>query len=281
MPTELKEIFTMPRPPQLLKQADTPASPDERIAALVRDFQLTPLDFFCEPDLHAHFFGQCRNAFPEHRTHEGIYLKTFHCQYETFWRYPSGDRFAERRVDCGSTATFDFVVLRKEFIERSDYLIAINKNELQRKMVRRQPGAEAFDAYAPVQFAIEIKMATFRSAKEVTEGDINRLEDRMLTACRKLAQERVRQSYVVGISHGPLPDMPRAHAMVATCLQLHRARYPDGILSVLVATPTQTILGGDWAEDIEFPKVASQGGWPVSRNEDAGSEPGPGSDSVQ
>ncbi len=47
----------------------------------------------------------------------------------------------------------------------------------------------------------------------------------MLTACCKLAKERTRQAYVVGLSHGPLPDPPRAQATVATCLQLHGARY--------------------------------------------------------
>ncbi len=264
----------MPRPPRLTKTADTFTRPDEPIAALVRDFQMTPFDYFCEQELHAHFFGQCRNAFPEHRTHEGIYLKAFHCQYETIWRYTGGDRFAQRQRNSGSTATFDFAVLQPYFIEHSDYLTAMNKDEQRRTQVRLPQQIETYYGWSPVQAAIEIKMAAFRNALEITEGDVNRLEGRMLTACCKLAQERIRQAYIVVLSHGPLPDLPRAQAMVATCLQLHEARYPGEHLRVLVATPTQTILGGDWPEDVEFPNVASQGGWPVPRQEEVRSGPG-------
>ena len=55
--------------------------------------------------------------------------------------------------------------------------------------------------------------------------------------------------------------------MVASCLQLYKARYPNGSLCVLVATPEQTVLGGDWPEEIEFPNVVVQKGWPVSNEE--------------
>ena len=268
--------------PVLRHLAVTPGRPDEQIAALVRDFQEAPHDFSCEQELHAHFYSLGRNAYPtKYPTTDRNHVTAFRYQYATIWRYTSGDRFTQRQHNSGSTATFDFAVLQKHFIENSDYLTVMNKDEQRRAKIRPPQKLETYYGWSPVQAAIEIKMAAFLKAMEVTEGDINRLEDRMLTACRKLAQERIRQSYVVGISHGPLPDLPRAQAMIATCLQLHRARYPDGSLSVLVATPTQTILGGDWAEDVEFPKVASQGGWPVSRNEDIRSEPGPGPDSVQ
>ncbi len=248
----------------LLDQPHTPGRPDEQIAALLRDFQKAPQDFFCQQELHAHFYSLGRHALStRYPTTDGIPVNAFHCQYETIWRYASGDRFATRNRDHGSTAMFDFAVLQKYFIEHSDYLTAMNKDEQRRAKVRLPQQIETFYGFSPVQAAIEIKMAAFRNALEVTEGDINRLEDRMLTACCKLAQERIRQAYVVGLSHGPLPDLPRAQATVATCLQLHQARYPERHISVLVATPTQTVLGGDWPEDVEFPNVASQGGWPV------------------
>jgi hypothetical protein len=69
----------------------------------------------------------------------------------------------------------------------------------------------------------------------------------------------------LGFSHGPQPDLSRAQAIVSMCLQLHQARYPNGQLGILIATPQLTVLGGDWSEQVEFPRVVFQRGWPVTK----------------
>ncbi len=170
--------------PMLRHLADPPGRPDEQIAVLVRDFQEAPHDFFCEQELHAHFYRLGYDAYPtKYPTTDGNSVTAFRHQYETIWRYSSGDRFAQRRRGSGSTATFDFAILQPYFIEHSDYLTAMNKDEQRRAKVRLPQQIETFYGNSPVQVAIEVKMAVFRNALEVTEGDVNRLEDRMLTAC--------------------------------------------------------------------------------------------------
>ena len=49
-------------PQQGLPQQPDP--PEQQIAALVRDFQNTPHDFFCEHELHAHFYRLGRDRMP-------------------------------------------------------------------------------------------------------------------------------------------------------------------------------------------------------------------------
>ena len=46
--------------------------PDEPIATLVRDFQQAPHSFFCERELHAHFYCVARDAFPCWETIERV-----------------------------------------------------------------------------------------------------------------------------------------------------------------------------------------------------------------
>ena len=257
------------------RQSDIPRNPDEQIAALVRDFQEASHDFLCEKELHAHFHRLGRDAYPKkYQTLDEQAMSPFRHDYETLWRYHSGDRFADRHRNSGSTATFDFALLQPYFIEHADYLTVGNKNEQQREMIRSLRPIPIYLGCSPIQAAIEIKMAARRNAHDVTAGDANRLEDRMLAACCKLAQERVGHAYVVGISHGLMPDLRRAQATVTTCLRLLQARYPDAHMCVLVATPTQTVLGGDWAEEVEWPNVVARGGWPVAQVEQAVREPG-------
>ena len=245
----------------------TPGSPDKQIVALVRDFQQSPLECLHEKELHAKFFSLCRDAFAEYYTQDGQKVGAFRYQYETIWRYKQGDRFAQRHRNVGTTATFDFAILRGGFIQLSPYLTAANKDEQRRARLRCPPESEVIFTSFAVQCAVELKMASVHNALEATEGDVNRLEDRMLTACCKLAQEKVEQAYIVGLSRGPLPDLARAHSMVASCLQLHQARFPDGSVWLVVATPEQTVLGGGWPEGIEFPNVAVLDGRPVSSAE--------------
>ena len=250
--------------PGTVSPPDTPGSPDKQIVALVRDFQQAPYDCIDEKELHAKFFSLCRDAFPKYYTQDGQKVAAFRYQYETVWRYRQGDRFAQRHRNVGTTATFDFAILPGGFIRMFDYLTVANKDEQRRARLRCPPESEFLYTAWAVQCAIELKMASVHNALEATEGDVNRLEDRMLTACCKVAQEKVKQAYVVGLSRGPLPDLPRAHSMVASCRQLYQARYPDGNVCLVLATPKHTVLGGNWPEGIEFPNVAVLDGQPVS-----------------
>jgi hypothetical protein len=249
---------------RLIDDMNTSGTPDEQIAALVSDFQHVPHDFFREEELHARFYSRGQKAFPKYSTHDGHEVSVFRYRYDTIWRYRRGDRFAQRYRTTGTTDTFDFVILRRHFIQRSQHLGVLNRDESRRASLRCPHQEEPFYTCGPVQNAIELKMASLQYAAEVTEGDLNRLEDRMLLSTRKVAMERIQQAYVLGFSQGPAPDLARAHSMVASCLQQHQTLYPDGRLLVLVATPTQTVLGGDWPEDVEFPNVVVRSGWPTA-----------------
>ena len=255
--------------PGAIHPKETPGSPDEPIVALVRDFQRSPLACHHEKELHAYFYSLCREAFTSvYASRDQQRVSAFHYQYETIWRYRRDDRFSQRYRNVGTTATFDFAVLRGGIIQRLPFLTVVNKTELARAELRCPPEIESRYTSAIVQCAIELKMVDVHDALETTEADVNRLEDRMLAACCKLAQERVKRVYILGLSRGPLPDLPRAQSMVANCLQLYQARYPDGKrkLCVLVATPEHTVLGGDWPQGLEFPNVAGLEGLSASND---------------
>jgi len=262
---------------RLIQDMNTSGTPDEQIGALVSDFQHVPHNFFREEELHARFYSRGHATFPKYSTYDGQEVSTFRYRYDTIWRYRRGDRFAQRYRRAGTTDSFDFVILRRYFIQRSQHIAVLNRDESRRASLRCPHQEEPFYTCGPIQYAIELKMAPLRYDPEVTEGDLNRLEDRMLLSTRKVAMERIKQAYLLGFSPGPAPDLPRAHCMVASCLQQHQSLYPDGQPRVLVATPTQTVLGGDWPEDVEFPNVVARDGWPTeARAEDANAEePGP------
>ncbi len=80
----------------LIRDMQTPGTPDEQIAALVEDFQQNPRDFFREEELHARFLSRCREAFPRYPTWERHEVATVRHHYDTIWRYKRGDRFAQR-----------------------------------------------------------------------------------------------------------------------------------------------------------------------------------------
>ena len=162
------------------------------------------------------------------------------------------------------------MVLGQRFIGRSNYLAVASHNKQCREERPLSPEHEAYYDSFPssvVQCAIEVKMASLRDSLEISAPQVNQLEDSMLAACCKLAQEHIPNAYILGLSHGPLPDPSRAYQMVAGCLQLYSARYPAGCLRVAVATPTQTVLGGDWLEETEFPNLAFARGYPAGQEE--------------
>jgi len=254
--------------PGAVVPAETRGNPDEPIIALIHDFQQFPLECLHERELHAKFYSMCRSAFPAIcTTLDKVKVAAFHCQYETIWRYRQGDRFSQRYRGVGNTATFDFAVLRIGNIRLLPFLTVVNKTEEGRARLRCSPKEEFLYSSRLIQCAIELKMADVHSVLETTEADVNRLEDRMLSSCCKVAQERVRKAYILGLSRGPLPDLPRAQSMIDNCLQLYQSRYPKGSLCVLVATPEHTVPGGDWPEGLEFPNVANPNDVPVSNDD--------------
>jgi hypothetical protein len=239
-----------------------PGQLDQQIAALVTDFQQTPGTFFCEEELQAEFYSRCRGEFPAYPTFDQQQVATFRYKYRTSLRYRSGDRFAEGHASKGSFTAFDFVLLRRESVSCAPY-ITIANNEAR----RLYPSGTLLvpsEAQWAVQAAIELKLVAFQEDRTTSEAAVNRLEDRMLTACCKFAQERVGSGFIVGLSFGPLPDLARAQGIVSSCLQLYQSRRPESSLSVLVATPSQTVVGGDWHERAAFANVVASGGWPTA-----------------
>lgn len=56
--------------------------------------------------------------------------------------------------------------------------------------------------------------------------------------------------------------------MVDACLRLYKARYPADEISVCLPTPGHTPLGGDWSDQVDFPKVPTGQGWPAEPDEE-------------
>jgi len=231
--------------------------------AATDSFQEAPLDCFCPAELHASFYLGCRDAFPIYRTRDGYPVAAFRAQYLTVWRYQDGERYAQRYRSRGKPGTLDFVVLREEFIVRSDLVTVLNGAEHHRNELRPSTAQQSSCSSWPVQCAVELKMAQFRDELAIDEGEANRLEIAMMDASCKLAQERVEKAYVVGISPGLIPDLPKASGIVSLCLQMFESRNRRGHLGVVLATAGGTVVGGDWSEELEFPNVAISGGWPV------------------
>lgn len=246
----------------------TSASPDAQIVALVQSFQQDPYNFFNEQDLHGKFFSLCHDTFPKCGTRDRHQVSAFRHAYPTFWRYRQGDHYARGHLTGGSAGTFDFVVLRYGMVVQRTLVDVMNHDEQQRhslvhppkdliKLPHRDPIILSpwNHASAMVQCAVELKMAQLRDKLAVTDGDVNRLEDAMLESCRKLALERIDDAFVLGFSHGPLPDLDRARSIIFNCLSLHGSRFPKGRLRVAIVLPTQTVPSGNWSDEYPLPNA--------------------------
>lgn len=243
-----------PAKKQYYSPLKTPGNPDESIVALVREFQTAPFGFFHERELHARFYSLCHDTFPSCQTKDDRLVPTFHHRYRTVWRYVRGHRYAQRHRDIGSPGVFDFVVLRYGDILNLPYTTVLNETELHRA-TRRAPPEYGDMARELVQCAVELKLAETLETAETTVGDVARLEDRMMTACCKVAADQVSDNYVLGFSRGPMPDLDRARMIIDNCLRIHQTRAPEDPIRVLVATPEFVTLGGDWAVGLDFPNL--------------------------
>ncbi|MBS0210331.1 MAG: hypothetical protein JSS27_15405 [Planctomycetes bacterium] len=230
---------------------------DQKIVELAHRFRQDHRNFFHERELHAVFFSLCRERDVKVETQDGVPVHRFRHEYDSFWRYrrSRSDSYNQRYSDEGTTACFDFAFLNDNFVRNHSLLTVINKDELKRIAVREeiQSGAPH-----PVDAAVELKMAHFRSHDVVTHGAINRLGYGMAVDAVKIAVEGIQLGYVIGFSHGPDPSEEHATGIIKNCIEAHqdptRANpLPVGNLRVVLITPKLTFLGGSWSEPADFP----------------------------
>jgi hypothetical protein len=227
------------------------------IAKLVREFQTNPVHFFHERELHAKFFGKCRHEFGTATTADGFAVPLFRYEYDSIWKYARHDPelFAHRLSDRGTTACLDFVLLRTDFVTGHRLLDVINKCEPRRRRFRDAVVWDIDNTSAAYEVGIEFKMAYRRCAESILQGQVNALSAGMRLDARKLAVERVRIGYVLGFSHGPLPDNQSAVNVVHNTLQEYTARRENGVptqLRVLLAKPGRTVLSQGWIDPADF-----------------------------
>ena len=166
----------------------------------------------------------------------------------------------------------------------SNYLGVMNdvgRQEREQCSTVGQAAAPArFHPYG-VQCGIELKLAAVRQSMAVSGFEVERFENSLLAACCKLAKECVDHAYVIGLSHGPQPDAMRAYTIIGACMQLYASRRCRGPIYFALATPTHTVLAGDWSEEIEFPNVVFAGGYPAGQGEATGQKEAVGPGEVQ
>ena len=212
------------------------------IRELVKIFQANPKNIFHEKQLHSIFYYICHGQFGSVLTQDNYGpVELFRQEYNSIYRYSRHDAppFSKRYVDGTPTisgriphsAEFDFVILNKKFVASHELLTVINKDEVRRRHLRTEKQTQAID------IGIEFKMAHIRSSLNVNPGEINILIRGMLEDARKLALERIPEAFLVGLSHGPLPDEEEAQNIVTIC-QEEYGHYNDiDNLRVAIATP--------------------------------------------
>ena len=225
---------------------------ERKMALLIQQFAEDPYQLFHENEVHAVFFGLTREpvgaATP--RNHQRPVHLLRH-EYDTIWRYSNQEGFRTRFADQGTTACLDFAVLKEEFITANDLLTVINKDENRRKALRRQAtGQDCIDSPA-IHAGVEFKMLHVRTAIEVM-GDEGFVKE-MHRDSRKLGLEGIAHAYVLGLSHGPWPEQRYAATIASECRQCYQTYKLDGSIRVLVATPAQTTLLGNWTDSNLFP----------------------------
>lgn len=242
---------------------------ESKIAELVQRFADAPTRFFAEPDLLAVLHALClqdkidpsngNNWRATEFTSDGHETPVIRFEYDTVWRYPRGDKkMPARLVEKGTTKKFDLAVLHRSFITGNEVLSVINKHESAREANRRIPWENGGSSGVVAQ-AVEIKMSHRRSSLDILKPQIKNLEREMKADARKLAAERIGEGYVIGFSHGPLPDAASARKIVAAVVRAHEKRcgdeenLPPLAIRVLLATPARTYLSMGWKHPDEFP----------------------------
>jgi hypothetical protein len=152
------------------------------------------------------------------------------------------------------TGSLDFAILNAEFVRTTNLLTVINKHEPHR-VPRRGMASNALD------HAIEFKMAHIRETKIVSQRALKDLRTGVMEDCRKLAHEEPRQAYMLAFSHpnGPAPE--DAAFMLRQGLAEFARIGQRGSLAILLATPTDTYVSGNWMNASGFPNAR-----PVNRD---------------
>ena len=235
--------------------------------------QENPYEFFCEPELHAKFYSLCRDKFPTFDTPDGKRVAAFRSQYDTVWRYQAGDRFAERPP---GTAALSRPRLRGTPPKLHQSFVLPNGPGTRMSdfgwSTRLQPEQEPRYKSEPVQAGHRAEASGHvQNLLEVSEGQVNRLEDRLLASCCKLAQERVGHAYIIGLSHGPLPDTRGPVAWSSVACRRTRPATLQGRSPSVWRHPANASWAETGARNVEFPKVTESEDWAVVKQEDLAS----------
>jgi hypothetical protein len=235
---------------------------DTAIVSLVRIFRSAPHDSFHEKELHSVFFSLARQFFQNAQTTDGFQVSLLRQEFETIWLYqkknttsPFSFRYPEQGQGVrATTGCFDFALLQKTFVEQHDLITVINKHEPSRRHLRPPPGQLWANNQCSVALdsAVEFKMAHRRPQLDISQAQINDLQDGMVLDCRKLGRERVPAAYVLGFSHGPRPNRQDASIILRACNNEFASSCdgPNGrcSLRVVLATPAETFLPANWQD---------------------------------
>lgn len=225
---------------------------ESRIAELVQRFQADPLHYFSERELHGEFFGLCRGEFGMARPlGEKRDVPLFRHEYNTLWRHrrdKRGTSFETRSSTDGVAGSLDFAILNAEFVRANDLLTVINKHE-PRRASRRNMAPNALD------HAIEFKMAHIREAEIVSQRALKDLHTGVMEDCRKLAHEEPRQAFMLAFSHPNGPEPNDATFTLRQGLAEFARLWQHGSLAILLATPTDTYVSGNWRDASGFPNA--------------------------
>jgi hypothetical protein len=105
---------------------------------------------------------------------------------------------------------------------------------------------------------IEFKMAHVRTSP-VLQRDEGGFAAGMQVDARKLALEGILHAYFLGFSHGPWPSPEEAEHIARRCREQYLAHCSGGDMRVLIATPERTIVLGEWAQPMLFPRAVMLG----------------------
>lgn len=194
---------------------------------LFQSFKENPQNFFSEREIHCLFWEKAKDAFGSAPAREGVKaIRLLRHEYESVWRYKRKNKFEEKYSNEGSTAAFDFVVLKKSFVESNDHLTVVNKDEPKRRSLRNLDGI--FD------LVIEFKMAHHRNQGKITQSQEDAYLRDMILDARKCAQEKPGTAVIIGLSHGPRPDKAGMERIYSE-IQAEFSKYnPNGKILVFL-----------------------------------------------
>lgn len=183
---------------------------------LISEFHLNPHDFFSERELHSRFYCLARQSLPHAVTDDKdnpCEISCFRQEYNTVWRYKrkrnsSGVDEAttlsfQRRLESeGKPGSFDFAIIKPDFVSQHSLLSVINKDERRRRALRSLPTGI-------LQFVIEFKMGHIRSSITLSSTEFKTVIKGMKEDARKCGHEAPEIAVLLGFFHSwPLNYKP-------------------------------------------------------------------------